>query len=244
MKGINNLTKAGFMKKLIAASLIALSFNAMAVYNAPSLNSLDMGAEEWEAAIDKAADIDKATFKKRLYPDYKLLVDIDTNFKAPVVGKGTYFGYIYIVPGNNTIVKYRDEITAEDSYKDEVNDPSSQYMSAYSVKDFRAKNGLELINAAGAYVRLKSTDFTMKAGGTLTLSFKIPLQKSGQVNIIVKKINGALKTHVKNAAGKVVPFDSLKLNAKKTMITGTSILNGVKSIQFISGGATVHTFEM
>lgn len=232
------------MKKLLLSSLLALSFNAMAVCNEATLNEMSLTMEQLEEVVNMSMDQDKPSFKKRAYTGYDMLVKINTNFKAPVVGKDTYFGYIYTVPGNNSIVKYRDEITANDHYKSEINDPSSQYMSSYKVSDFKAANGLELINAGGAYVRLKSKDFNMSSGGTLSLSFKIPLQKSGSVDIIVKKVNGKLKTHVKNAQGQLVQFDSLNLNAKKTMITGTSILNGVRNIEFISGGKAVHTYSM
>ncbi|GEM_PF-4817534 len=232
------------MKTLLLASLVALSFNTHAVCNDATLNQLELSVDQLEEVVNASMDQDKDSFKRRTYSGYDMLVKINTNFTAPVVGNGKYFGYIYTVPGNSSTVKYRDEITADDHYKQEINDPSSQYMSSYKVNDFRAANGLELINAAGAYVRLKSSDFTMANGGTLKLSFKIPLQKSGSVDIVVKKVNGKLKTHVKNAQGKLVPFDSLNLNAKKTFVTGTSILNGVSNIQFVSGGRTVHTYSM
>lgn len=232
------------MKKLLLSSLLMMSVNTYAVYNEATLNEASLSYEQLEEVLNASMTQDKSTFKRRTYSGYNMLVKINTNFKAPVVGNDTYFGYIYTVPGNNTIVKYRDEITADDNYKEEVNNPSSQYMSSYKVSDFRAANGLELINAGGAYVRLKSNDFTMANGGTLKLSFKIPLQKSGSVDIIVKKEGGSLRTYVKNSAGKLVRFDSLNLNAKKSFVTGTSILSGVRNIQFLSGSSTVHTYEM
>ncbi len=232
------------MKKLLISSLLALSFNALAICNEATINELNASYEEMESILAESFDQDKPSFKKRTYSGYNMLVRINTNFKAPVVGKDQYFGYIYTVPGNNSIVKYRDEITAEDSYKEEVNSPSSQYMSSYKVSDFKSASGLELIKAAGAYVRLKSKDFSMTNGGTLNLSFKIPLQKSGSVDIIVKKEGGKLKTFVKNSAGKLVKFDTLNLNAKKSVLTGTAILNGVRDIQFVSGGSVVHTYKM
>jgi hypothetical protein len=84
----------------------------------------------------------------------------------------------------------------------------------------------------------------MANGGTLKLSFKIPLQKSGAVDIIVKKEGSSLRTYVKNSSGRLVRFDSLNLNAKKSFVTGTSILNGVRNIEFKSGSSSVHTYEM
>lgn len=232
------------MKKLLLSSLLAISFNALAVYNEATLHEMNLSYEQLEEIVNTSMTQDKRSFKKRLYSDYDMLVKINTNFQAPVVGKDTYFGYIYTVPGNSSIVKYRDEITADDHYKEEINNPSTQYMSSYKVSDFRAANGLELINAGGAYVRLKSSDFTMTNGGTLKLSFKIPLQKAGTVDIIVKKEGGSLRTYVKNSASKLVRFDSLNLNAKKSFVTGTSILNGVRNIEFMSGGNVVHTYQM
>jgi hypothetical protein len=232
------------MKKLLLSTLMVMSVNTYAVFNEATLHESSMSYEQLEEVLNMSTTTDKPTFKRRTYSGYNMLVKINTNFKAPVVGKDTYFGYIYTVPGNTTTVKYRDEITAEDNYKSEINNPSSQYMSSYNVSDFRAANGLELINAAGAYVRLKSKDFTMANGGTLNLSFKIPLQKAGAVDIIVKKESGQLRTYVKNSRGSLVRFDSLSLNAKRAVITGTSILNGVRNIEFKSGSSAVHTYEM
>lgn len=232
------------MKKILMLTfLVTLSFNTLAVYNAETLDEDILESSYEDERV--VSELSKTDFKERLNSQYNLLVKINTNFKAPLVGKDIYFGYIYTVPKNDSEIKYRDELIANRHYKEEINRPVSQYMSSYKVSDFRAKNGLELINAAGAYVRLKSNDFSMTTGGTLKLDFKIPNQKSGSVDIIVRNIKGQLKTYVKNSSGSLVIFDSLTLNARKGLLTfGTSILAGIKSIEFKMGNSNVHTFEM
>lgn len=184
----------------------------------------------------------KRDFKRRpAGPPMRLALSIETNFEAPLVGNDIYWGRIYLKDGNDTHVMYRDDLVAEEHYKNEKAHPESFMHYPYKVSDINSAAGLSLIKAAGAEVNVKAVGkFSTKAGGRLSIKVKAPSEKP--MNLVIDVVNN--KGKVSNfliVNNKRIPFDSFKINASKNFLGVTTILSGVQNIQFTSGGKTVHT---
>jgi hypothetical protein len=186
----------------------------------------------------------KANFKKRAVttPGYLLALNVETNFEAPLIGKDIYWGRIYFKESAPDKIMYRDDLIAHDNYNKEKENPALFYFTNYKVGDINSPQGLSLIKAAGAEVNVKShgAPFSTKTGGRLAIKVKAPKEKAITMYVdVVRKGNQIQKFLLVN--NKSIPFDSFKINASKTLITGTSILNGIDNVQFTSYGKVVHT---
>lgn len=184
----------------------------------------------------------KRDFKRRpAGPPLRLALSIETNFEAPIVGNDIYWGRIYLKDNNDTHVMYRDDLVAEEHYKNEQAHPNVFSHHSYKVSDINSAAGLSLIKAAGAEVNVKAVGkFSTKTGGRLSIKVKAPSEKP--MNVVIDVVNN--KGKVSNfliVNNKRIPFDSFKINASKNFLGVTTILSGIQNIQFTSGGKTVHT---
>jgi hypothetical protein len=217
---------------------LCLNSAAKAAVCLPTPDILD---EEVVASFEAVNDKIKEDFKRRpvTLSKYHSLLNIETNFEVPVVGEDTYFGRVYIVDGKPDILKYRDEMIADRQYKNESKDDSF-YFSEYKVSDINSPKGLSLIKQAGAEVTMKSTGFTTTKGGRIYLKVKGPGDSPQNLVIDVKISPGKIENFL-IIGGQRIAFDSLKINADKSFLTGTSILAGIKSLVFSKNGQTTKT---
>lgn len=195
--------------------------------------------------IQEISDQGKRDFKRRPInkPNYMLALNIETNFEAPLIGKDPYWGRIYFKDKDDTNIYYRDDLIAEDHYKDEKKDPNSFWHSTYSKNDINSAKGLSLVKAMGAEVNVKSvgTPFSPKTGGRINIKVKAP--KTNAFNLLMDiKRSGKNVTKELIVGSQKIAFDSFKINAARN-IFGISILNGVDTIQFMKGGKVVHTIN-
>ncbi len=186
----------------------------------------------------------KRDFKRRpLGLPLRLALSIETNFEAPLVGKDIYWGRIYIKDSDPNNVFYRDDLLAEDNYKNEQAHPNLVSNSVYKVSDINSAAGLSLVKAAGAEVNVKAVGkFSTVTGGRLSIKVKAPGENA--MNVIIDVVNN--KGKISNfliANNKRIPFDSFKINASSNFLGITSILNGIDNIQFTSGGKIIHTIK-
>lgn len=186
----------------------------------------------------------KRDFKRRpLGLPLRLALSIETNFEAPIVGNDIYWGRIYLKDGVNDKIFYRDDLLAENNYKNEQAHPNQISNSAYKVSDINSAAGLSLVKAAGAEVNVKAVGkFSPSAGGRLSIKVKAPSEKAMNVTIDVVNNKGKI-TNFLIANNKRIPFDSFKINASKNFLGVTTILSGIQNIQFTSGGKVVHTIS-
>lgn len=200
---------------------------------------LDKDAEPLIMGISNAM---KRDFKRRrVGPPLRLALSIETNFQAPLIGKDTYWGRIYLKDNNDTHVMYRDDLVAEDNYRQEQARPDTISHHSYAVKDINSAAGLSLIKAGGAEVNVKAVgQFRPKTGGRLSIKVKAPTEKPMNLVIDVVNNNGRISNFL-IVGNKRVAFDSFKINASKNFLGVTTILAGVKDIQFTSGGKVIHT---
>ena len=181
---------------------------------------------------------DKNTFKRRLSPYtsiHSLAMSIETNFPVPFVGSQNYFGKIYLLTNNANKIDYRDEQIAHRRYKEELKNPKDFYTQSYQVSSINSKAGLNLINAAGAVVNLKSANFSPLKGGRLTLKVKAPKTDEMIITMDVVVSGRSVQNYVVVGTQKY-PFTSFTINADKSFISGTSILNGILSVEFNQNG--------
>lgn len=192
--------------------------------------------------VGAISNVAKREFKRRpIGLPLRLALNIETNFEAPLVGKDIYWGRIYLKDGNADQVFYRDDLLAEDNYNNEVKFPNKVSNSSYKVKDINSAAGLSLIKAAGAEVNVKAVGkFSTATGGRLNIKVKAPGENSMMVTIDVVNTKGKISNFL-IVNNKRIPFDSFKINASKNFFGITSILNGIDSIQFTSGGKVIHT---
>ena len=230
------------MKLLLLFSILFVHNSAQAEICMPGVDDGLGKLEELAENVEAVADSLKEKFKRRpiTLSKYHPLINIEANFSAPLVGKHKYFGRIYVVDGQPGIVKYRDEIIAQKRYSEEAAQPSSFYLSEYKLSDINSPAGLNLIKAAGAEVTIRSTDFSTTKGGRLLLKVKGPGDSPQNLVIDVKPTPSGLQNYLV-INGKSIPFDSMKINADKTYLTGTSILNGINNLEFSSKGSIKHT---
>lgn len=184
----------------------------------------------------------KRDFKRRpIGSAYKLALNIETNFQAPLIGNDIYWGRIYIRDGDNSKVYYRDDIITEKHYNEEHSNSDKVYLTNYPVSDINSAAGLTLVKAAGAEVNVKAVGkFSNATGGRLNIKVKAPGENSMMVSIDVVNNKGKISNFL-IVNNKRIPFDSFKINASKNFLGITSILNGIDSIQFTSGGKVIHT---
>lgn len=188
-------------------------------------------------------NIAKREFKRRPVGSMRLALNIETNFEAPLIGKDIYWGRIYLKDGEANKVFYRDDIMAEDNFKKEEKNPSSVSISSYPVKDINSASGLSLIKAAGAEVNVKAVGkFSTSTGGRLSIKVKPPGEKFMMLTIDVVNSKGKISNFL-IVNNKRIPFDSFKINASKNFLGVTTILSGIKNIQFTSGGKVIHTIN-
>lgn len=190
--------------------------------------------------ISEVSDAIKNEFKRRPTNLGLLAISIESNFSVPVIGNGNYFGRIYMRPGE-TKIRYRDELIADDHYKDEKAKPNNPYFSTYNVSDINSANGLSLVKAAGANVSIKSDGkFSSSTGGRVYLKVKAPGEDATSYTIDVTVVGGKVQNFIHHQ-GKRIAFDSLKINADKNFLGSTTILAGIKNIQFSNKGKVVAT---
>lgn len=184
----------------------------------------------------------KRDFKRRpAGPPLRLALSIETNFTAPLIGNDLYWGRIYLKDGNDTQVMYRDDLVAEEHYKNEQAHPNIFTHQSYPVSKINSAAGLSLIKAAGAEVNVKAIGkFSPKTGGRLFIKVKAPSEKPMNLTIDVVNNKGKISNFL-IANNKRIPFDSFKINASKNFLGITTILSGVQNVQFTSGGKVVHT---
>lgn len=232
--------------KTLSLIFFTLAFTAHAEVDICETHAVPEILEDSQiSSLVKVSDKLKQDFKRRANPKkgYLLALNFETNFEAPIVGSDLYWGRIYLNDGDPTKISYRDELAADEHYKKEVADPSKFYMGKYSISSINSDKGLPLIDAGGASVNVKSvgTDFSTKTGGRLSLKVKAPSTALMNITMDVKRSGNQIsKTLV--MAGKSVPFDSFKINAKSGLF-GVSILNGVSNVQFFKNGKVVHTLN-
>lgn len=189
----------------------------------------------------------KKDFKRRAIklPGFINVLSIETNFDAPIIGKDTYWGKIYIRDGQNDRITYRDDVIAERHYNEEKKNPDkTYYTSSYNVAEINSAKGLSLIKAAGADVKVKSPGgkFSTKTGGRLVIDVKAPNESPKVITMdVVRKGKSISKSVV--VGDKKIPFDNFKINASKNFLGITTILSGIQSIQFFSNGKVVHTIN-
>lgn len=232
------------MKSLVFSLILLFSFPVSA--NPDNCNCLDINSvlDENLKSFSNISESLKASFKKRKVttPGYHLALNVETNFEAPLIGKDIYWGRIYFKDGAPDKIMYRDELIADDSYSKERVKPAAFFFSNYKISDINGPTGLSLIKAAGAEVNVKShgAPFSTRTGGRLAIRVKAPKEKPITMYVdVVRKGNQIQKFLLVN--NKSIPFDTFKINASKNLITGTSILNGIDSIQFRANGKLVHT---
>lgn len=186
----------------------------------------------------------KRDFKRRpLGPPLRLALSIETNFQAPLIGNDIYWGRIYLKDGVDDKIHYRDDLLAEDNYKNEQAHPNMVSNSVYKVSDINSAAGLSLVKAAGAEVNVKAIGkFKPSIGGRLSIKVKAPSEKAMNLTIDVVNNKGKI-TNFLIANNKRIPFDSFKINASKNFLGVTTILSGIQNIQFTSGGKVVHTIN-
>lgn len=199
-------------------------------------------SEENMKLVGAISNVAKREFKRRAIGlPLRLALNIETNFDAPLVGRDIYWGRIYLKDGDSEKVFYRDDLMAEDNYRNEVKNPNSVSIGSYPTKDINSASGLSLIKAAGAEVNVKAVGkFSNATGGRLNIKVKPPGEKSMMVTVDVVNNKGKISNFLV-VNNKRIPFDSFKINASKNFLGITSILNGIDSIQFTSGGKVIHT---
>lgn len=188
----------------------------------------------------------KKDFKRRplTTSGFNLALSIETNFEVPFIGKDPYWGRIYFKNGDDKNIAYRDDLLAEENYSKEKVDPNKFLYANYSVANINSAKGLSLVKAAGAEVNVKSADgkFTTKTGGRLTIKVKAPGESSISLTVDVVNTGGKVSKFL-IIGNKKVSFDSFKINAEKNVFGSTSILSGIETIQFFSGGKVAHTIN-
>lgn len=204
---------------------------------------LEVGAAKM---INQVSTAVKRDFKRRPMnvKDFNLALNIETNFEAPLIGKDPYWGRIYFKDGDDQNITYRDDLIAEENYNDELKKPALFNYSKYKVSDINSSKGLSLIKAAGAEVNVKSTDekFSIKTGGRLTIRVKAPSENPYNLSVDVVRAGKNVSKFLL-IAGKRIPFDNFKINASKNFLGVTTILSGIDTIQFYSGGKVVHSIK-
>lgn len=232
------------MKVLVLFLTFFMSYSVSA--NADKCNCLDIDSVLGENlhSLTNISDSLKNNFKKRpvTTPGFLLALNVETNFEAPLIGKDQYWGRIYFKESAPDRIMYRDDLIANDNYNKEKVNPALFYFTNYKIADINSPAGLSLIKAAGAEVNVKShgASFTTTTGGRLAIRVKAPKEKPITMYVdVVRKGKQIQKFLLVN--GKSIPFDSFKINASKNLITGTSILNGIDNVQFMSFGKVVHT---
>ena len=196
--------------------------------------------------INQVSTAVKKDFKRRPMniKGFNLALNIESNFEAPLIGKDPYWGRIYFKDGDDKNIAYRDDLIAEEHYKEELKAPGKFNYSTYKVSDINSAKGLSLVKAAGAEVNVKSTDgkFSTKTGGRLTIKVKAPSENPYNLSMDVVKAGNKVSKFLL-IAGKRIPFDSFKINASKNFLGVTTILSGIDTIQFYSGGKVVHSIK-
>ena len=204
---------------------------------------LEVGATKM---INQVSTAIKKDFKRRPMnlKGFNLALNIETNFEAPLIGKDPYWGRIYFKDGDDQNIAYRDDLISEDNYKKELNSPTTFTYSTYKVSDINSGAGLYLVKAAGAEVNVKSTNgnFSTKTGGRLTIKVKAPSENSYNLQMDVVKAGNKVSKFLL-IGDKRIPFDSFKVNASKNFLGVTTILSGIDTIQFYSGGNVVHSIR-
>ncbi len=234
------------MKILLCLTLL-FSFNAFSEQGDESCelpNTQPILDDETAQLVGNLNDAIKKDFKRRplTTSGFVLALNIETNFEVPLIGSDVYWGRIYLKNGDDKNIAYRDDLLAEKNYDREKADPKRFTYSNYSVANINSAQGLSLAKAAGAEVNVKSTDgnFTTKAGGRLTIKVKAPGENSTTLIIDVVNSGGKISKFL-IVGNSRVSFDSFKINAEKNIFGSTSILSGVETIEFFSGGKVTHT---
>jgi hypothetical protein len=205
------------------------------VYEEQGLDTFEAieSLESFEATAD-----DKSSFKRRASPYgyiHNLAISIEANFHVPIIGSQNYFGRIYFLEGNDKKIDYRDEQIAEKRYSDEKRSPKDFYTSGYDVSKINSTEGLNLVKAAGAVVNLKSGNLLPSKGGRLYLKVKAP--GTTEMNMTIDVVVSGRNVQCYYVSGnQKYAFNSLTINAEKTFLSGTSILNGILSIEFNQNG--------
>ena len=204
---------------------------------------LDVGTTKMLNQISTAV---KRDFKQRPMnvKGFNLVLNIESNFEAPLIGKDPYWGRIYFKDGDEKIIAYRDDLIAEHHYHDELKAPEKFSYSTYKMADINSTNGLFLVKAGGAEVNVKSTNgkFSTNTGGRLTIRVKAPGKNPQDLLLdVVKSGNKVSKFLI--VSSQSIPFDSFKINASKNFLGVTTILSGIDTIQFYSGGKVVHSIK-
>ena len=186
----------------------------------------------------------KRDFKRRpMGLPLRLALSIETNFEAPIIGDDIYWGRIYIKDSDPNNIFYRDDLLAEDNYKNEQAHPNLVSNAVYPVNKINSAQGLSLIKAAGAEVNVKAIGkFSTATGGRLFVKVKPPGSAAISVVIDVVSTKGKIQNFLV-VNNKRIPFDSFKINASKNFLGVTTILSGIDNIQFSSGGKVIHTID-
>lgn len=161
---------------------------------------------------------------------WSLALNIETNFKVPFVGSQNYFGRIYFKKGHAQI-RYRDELLADDHYRDESANPRFYNTSGYSYSRMNNPRGYSV--ATG--VRLIGRSLDSNNGGGLTIQVDPPGSAPMNIPMDVQVVNNRAVLSVL-AGNRRVVFNQIKINA-----TRGSILRGVENVQFFQNGRLVHT---
>ncbi len=247
-------------KQLVLASVFLGSFNLLAIDNEGTRRQEDDLAKIFEDSqkffsfeeyneveaneeflilnSTKAIVQDKNSFKRRASPYtsiHTLAMNIETNFPVPFVGSQNYFGRIYLISNDANKIDYRDEQVAHRRYKEELKNPKDFYTQGYEVSILNSKAGLNLVNSAGAVVNLKSGNFSPLKGGRLYLKVKAPQTNEMKITMDVV-VNGKSVQNYVVVGTQKYPFTSFSINADKTFLAGTSILNGILSVEFNQNG--------
>lgn len=196
--------------------------------------------------INQVSSAVKKDFKRRPMniKGFNLALNIESNFEAPLIGQDPYWGRIYFKDGDDKNIAYRDDLIAEEHYKEELKAPGVFNYSTYKVSDINSAKGLSLVKAAGAEVNVKSADgkFSTKTGGRLTIKVKAPSENPYNLSMDVVRAGNKVSKFLL-IAGKRIPFDSFKINASKNFLGVTTILSGIDTIQFYAGGKVVHSIK-
>jgi hypothetical protein len=234
-----------FLMKLLI--LITLFIPLLALANQDDCNyqvASPFLGEETQNMIETMGNGIKRDFKRRpIGLPLRLALSIETNFEAPLLGNDIYWGRIYVKDGEDKNIHYRDDLLAEDNYKNEQAHPNQVSNSIYKVSDINSAAGLSLIKAAGAEVNVKAVGkFTPSTGGRLIIKVKAPSENPMNVMIDVVNTKGKI-TNFLIVNNKRIAFDSFKINASTNFFGVTTILSGIDNIQFTSGGKVIHTIK-
>lgn len=199
------------------------------------------------ASLSVFGETARQSFKNRPMnlPGFNLVLSVDTNFSVPLVGKDLYWGRVYFKDSEPNIVAYRDEMIAENFFVSELKDSGRNFnYSSYRIDDINGSDGLSLIEGAGADVNLKSDTgtFNIQTGGRLTLRVKGPGDQPQIYKLDIVRTSKAIQSFLL-LNGKRIAFSSFKVNADTNFLGATTIMAGIKNIEFFFGGKIVTTIN-